>query len=111
MEHLELLPRTFTRPANFQIDRRGMDESRNITVRALFDWSIARWVREGPSYFVVSEEETADGLLMTLQIRQPSEVLQWLLSWGSGVKVLEPASLKQRLAEEARAMLQNHQPE
>jgi predicted DNA-binding transcriptional regulator YafY len=109
MEHLELLPRTFTRPANFQAERRGVDESRNIIVRVLFDWEIARWVREGPSYFVVSEEETTEGLLMTLKIRQQSEILQWLLSWGSGVKVLEPDSLRQRLAEEARIMLQNYQ--
>ena len=78
MEELELLPRTFTRPANFQMDQRSGDQSRNITVRVLFDWEIARWVREGRSYFVIAEEETEDGLLVTLMIRQQNDILQQL---------------------------------
>jgi predicted DNA-binding transcriptional regulator YafY len=109
MEELELLPRTFTRPANFQMDQRSGDQSRNITVRVLFDWEIARWVREGRSYFVTAEEETEDGLLVTLMIRQQNDILQWLLSWGSHVRILEPASLREHLAEEAQAMLRNYQ--
>lgn len=111
MEELELLPRTFTRPANFRMDRRPEDQSRNITVRALFDREVVRWVREGRSYFVTAEEETADGLLVTLLIRQQNDILQWLLSWGSHVRILEPASLREHLAEEAQAMLRNYQKE
>lgn len=111
MEELELLPRTFTRPTNFRMERRPEDQSRNITVRALFDWEIARWVREGRSYFVTAEEETRDGLLVTLMIRQQNDILQWLLSWGKHVRILEPDSLRERLAQEAQAMLQNYQIE
>lgn len=109
MEELELLPRTFIRPANFQMYRGQKDQSRSITVQVLFDREIARWVREGRSYFVTDEEETEDGLLVTLMIRQQSEILQWLLSWGSHVRILEPASLRERLAEEVQAMLRNYQ--
>jgi predicted DNA-binding transcriptional regulator YafY len=78
-------------------------------VRVLFDQEIARWVREARSYFTVHEEETPAGLLVTLKIRQESEILQWLLSWGRHAQVLEPQSLCQRLAEEAQAMLQHYQ--
>jgi predicted DNA-binding transcriptional regulator YafY len=109
MEELELLPRTFTRPANFQMYQGQRDQSRNITVRVLFDREIARWVREGRSYYVTAEEETEDGLLVTLTIRRQSEILQWLLSWGSHVRILEPASLRERLAAEVQTMLQNYQ--
>jgi predicted DNA-binding transcriptional regulator YafY len=42
-------------------------------------------------------------------IRQESEVLQWFLNWGSHIKILEPDSLRQLLAEEAQAMLHNYQ--
>ena len=45
---------------------------------------------------------------MTLKPHQESEVLQWLLSWGSHVRVLEPETLRQRILEEAQVMLQNH---
>ena len=109
MEDLELLPRTFARPATVQIGQSERNQARTITVRVLFDREIARWVREGRSYYVTSEEETEDGLLVTLMIRQPSEIMQWLLSWGSRVRIVEPDSLRERLAEEARAMLQNYQ--
>ena len=109
MEELELLPRTFTRPANFQLHQRPSEQPRNILVRVLFDREVARWVREGRQYFMTSEEETEDGLLMTLMIRQPGEILQWLLSWGRHVRILEPATLRDQLAEEARTMVQNFQ--
>ena len=109
MEALELLPRTFTRRTDLQIGQRGRDQPRNMVVRVLFDKEIARWVREGRSYYVTAEEETEDGLLVTLMIRRQSEILQWLLSWGSRVRILEPASLRERLAEEAQAMLRNYQ--
>jgi predicted DNA-binding transcriptional regulator YafY len=54
-------------------------------------------------------EETPKGLLVTLKPHQEGEVLQWLLSWGSHVRVLEPETLCKRINEEAQAMLQNHQ--
>jgi predicted DNA-binding transcriptional regulator YafY len=109
MEDLELLPQIFTRPANFQMGLYQEKQPRDITVHALFDKEIARWVHEGRTYYVTAEEETPAGLLVTLKIRHESEVMQWFLSWGSHVKILEPDSLRQRLAEEAQMMLQNYQ--
>jgi predicted DNA-binding transcriptional regulator YafY len=109
IEDLELLAQTFTRPANFQMHHYQENRPRDITVRALFDKEIARWVHEGRTYYVSSEEETAEGLLVTLKIRHESEVLQWFLSWGSRVRILEPDSFRQRLAEETHMMLRNYQ--
>jgi len=57
----------------------------------------------------VAEEETPEGLLLTLKIRQESEVLQWLLGWGRPVHVLEPESLRTRIKEEAAGILRNQQ--
>ncbi|GHO88655.1 helix-turn-helix transcriptional regulator [Dictyobacter formicarum] len=111
IEELELLTRTFTRPANVNFGQSERDQQRTMTARVLFDSEIARWVRESRSYYVTAEEETADGLLVTLKVRQEREILQWLLSWGSHVKILEPASLRELLAEETRRMLQNYQIE
>jgi predicted DNA-binding transcriptional regulator YafY len=109
MEELELLPRTFTRPAHFQLHQRPQDQPKTLLVRVLFDKEIARWVREARQYFVTSEEDTEDGLLVTMMIRQPDEVLRWLLSWGRHVRVLEPKTLRDQLAEEAQTMVQHYQ--
>jgi predicted DNA-binding transcriptional regulator YafY len=54
---------------------------------------------------MTTAEETPEGLLVTLKVRQESEILQWLLSWGSHVRVLEPEALRKTLLEEAKAML------
>ncbi len=113
IEDLEPLDRTFTRPPDFAINERegGGDDGRGVTIRALFDPEVARWVREARSFYVVDEREGADppGLLVTLKVRQEREALQWLLGWGRHVRVLEPESLRRRLAEEAEGMLRNHQ--
>lgn len=109
IEDLIILEKTFQRPADFHIGPPENDSSRNIIVRVLFDHEVARWVREARSVFVTTEEETPEGLLLTLTVRQESAVLQWLLSWGRHVHVLEPESLRQRLFEEAQSMLNNYQ--
>ena len=108
MDDLALLPETFQRPAQFMMNQKQSDERKRIVVRVLFDKEVARWVQESRSYFTDAVEETPQGLLVTLKPHQESEVLQWLLSWGSHVRVLEPESLRKRIAEEARAMLQQH---
>jgi predicted DNA-binding transcriptional regulator YafY len=77
-------------------------------VRVCFDPAVARWVREARSFYTVAEEEGPAGLLVTLRVRRERDVLSWLLSWGARVRVLEPRSLRARLAHEAAAMLARH---
>ena len=109
IDDLVLLPKTFQRPANFKMGESQSNQRRHIVVRVLFDKEVARWVRESRSYFTDSIEETPQGLLVTLKPHQESEVLQWLLSWGSHARVLEPETLRERIIEEALAMIQTHQ--
>ena len=108
MENLELLPDIFDRPAGFTMQTRRANDARAVVIRVLFDHEVTRWVQESPSFFTTSQEQTDTGLVVTLQVRHESEALQWLLSWGSHAHVLEPESLRSRLAEEAHAILQNY---
>jgi predicted DNA-binding transcriptional regulator YafY len=110
MNDVVILDKTFTRSADFKLER-GKEPDRNVVVKALFDHDTARWVQESPSYFQVSQEEHVDGLLVTLTIAQPGDILNWLLGWGSHVRVLEPESLREILAREAERMLKNHRNE
>jgi predicted DNA-binding transcriptional regulator YafY len=108
MEELTELERTFTRPEGMQVHRpRG--DVRPVEVRALFAREIVRWVRESRSFFATAEEENSEGLLVTLHVRQESEILAWLLGWGRHVRVLAPESLRRTMAEEARTLLRAHQ--
>lgn len=108
MEALTLLDRTFTRQAEQAWPRSNLDTSATLTARALFDAEVARWVREAPSFFTVASEETPDGLLVTLRARHEDDILHWLLSWGRHARTLEPEWLRQRIADEAAAILQQH---
>ncbi len=103
MEGLTVREETFTRPASFRLGLRDT-ESRDTVVRALFDEEATRWVREAPSFFTVSEEQTEEGLLVTLHVRHEREVLGWFMGWGRHVRVLEPDTLRRLLREEATAI-------
>jgi len=113
MQDITLLPSTFERPTAeaLQVERRGFSrDDLVLTVRALFDPAVARWVREERSWFAEHEDDTPAGLLVTFRVRREDELLQYLLQWGSKVRVLEPASLVERMQAEAKRMLQVHQP-
>lgn len=104
IDSLVVLDRQFIRPANFRVSPPRQD-NRQLIVRLLFDPEVIRWERETRSYFQVAEEECPDGLLVTLKVRREDEILQWLLGWGAHVRVLEPDSLREHLAEIAAQML------
>jgi predicted DNA-binding transcriptional regulator YafY len=106
MDDLTITAQTFDRPERLALGPRT--EDRTLTVRVLFATEIARWVQETRSFFTVAEEETPDGLLVTLMVRDDRDVLQWLLGWGRHVRILEPDSLRQRVADEGAAIASNN---
>lgn len=54
---------------------------------------------------LLREEQDAEGPVFVYALRDERELLPWLLSWGRGVAVLGPGSLREALREEAAAML------
>ena len=108
MEQFVLLDKHFARPPDFHMDPPDVDRNRPRVVRLLFDPTVARWVRETRNFFIVQEEDTADGLLVTLRVRDADEIMAWLLGWGGRVRVLEPDEVRQRVVDAAHAILQKN---
>jgi predicted DNA-binding transcriptional regulator YafY len=104
---LKILEKSFARPANFSLETPEPDNQRRLMIRALFDPEIADWVKEARTFFVEEMQDTPAGLLVSLRVRSENEVVNWLLSWGGKVKVLEPPSLQKRLIQEAKKILDN----
>lgn len=106
--NLSLTERTFIRPANFSMEQLDEDDRRTVTIKALFDKELADAVREWRSYYLEDIRDTAEGLRVTLRVHYEQEVLNWLLGWGGGVRILEPESLKKLFLQEAKKMLAKH---
>src|SRR5258708_35523403 len=104
IDHLKLLERQFQRPADFKPDWITAREQREVVVTALFDQEVAHWVQESPPFSMVAAEQTPEGLLLTLRVRDERDLLQWLLSWGKHAQVLSPESLRTRMRQEIARM-------
>ncbi len=83
-------------------------DSKQVIVRVLFDEIVMRWVYEDRFFHAVSKEPTHNGLLVTLWVRQLEDILPWLGSWGSHVRVLEPDALRQLVIKEAQAVIEQY---
>jgi predicted DNA-binding transcriptional regulator YafY len=75
-------------------------------VRLRFDPKVAPWACDRSWHPSQKIERTRAGeTLMTLRVAETPEVVGWVLSFGGGVKVLAPPSLRERVREEARRIL------
>jgi predicted DNA-binding transcriptional regulator YafY len=108
ISELSLLEERFDRPVDFNLQQYIPLDDRNLPVRLLADSSIADKVKDANNYYMEAIENHPDGLLVTLRVRQPEELLQWVLGWGSNIVVLDPQSLRQMVYEEAEKMLKRY---
>lgn len=81
---------------------------REIRVRVTA--KLVRWVREKMHYGYFAEQPVTDcdDVLMCFAVRDYSEIIPWLLSWGAGLEVVEPADLRDTLRREALAIMERH---
>ncbi len=105
----ELLPETFEVPADFAgpellAGAWGVmygEESREVVLR--FSPAVVRRVKESTWHGSQEIEECQDGgCLMRLRVAHTLEMKPWIRSWGPDCEVLEPAALRQEVAEEMR---------
>jgi predicted DNA-binding transcriptional regulator YafY len=79
---------------------------KRIEVELLFTKEAAAWVKD--RIWHESQETTplkGGKLRMTLQVANTSELVGWILSFGSQVQIARPETLGQKVQEEARRIL------
>ncbi|MCR8980130.1 helix-turn-helix transcriptional regulator [Brevibacillus laterosporus] len=108
MQELVLEDKEFERPDDFKLHTYVPPDNRHLFVQILLDPCMAERLEEENYYYVESVEEQEQGLLVTLRIRHYDEIVSWILSWGSDVRVIQPEGLKQRVLEEIQKMLQHY---
>lgn len=108
MSRLTVLEDPFSFPQDFQLQDYLPADDRNVRVRILASPAIADRVKEAGSFYLEAFEDREDGLVVTFRVRQPEELLCWVLGWGANVAVLEPEALKIRVRQEAEKMLKRY---
>jgi predicted DNA-binding transcriptional regulator YafY len=84
------------------------DHEPGVTIRIRIGERGANRVRREWSLGVVSEEPTPDGVVFTLTAGRLDWFVNWLLSFGPWVAVLEPAELRDRIVAAAHAAAAHH---
>jgi predicted DNA-binding transcriptional regulator YafY len=108
MDQLTMLEKWFERPTDFHPDWIAASEQREVVVTALFDQEAAHWVQESRPFSAVAAEQTPQGFLLTLRVRDERDIFQWLLSWGKHVQVISPESLRTRMRQEIAHMAEKY---
>jgi predicted DNA-binding transcriptional regulator YafY len=87
----------------FQKKRTGKSQAQPvIVIKIRFAPSAIRWVRERQHYgYQGDEQETPQGTVMVYQVNQESEIIPWILGWGTSAEVLSPKGLRKSLRETA----------
>lgn len=109
MEQVELLDDTFDLPQDFDLHQYSPPDERDIIVRIFIPAHLTLRIKEYDYYYIDTIDDVPDGAIATLRVRQAEDLLPWIMSWGgSGIVVLEPASLQQRVKEEAEKILKRY---
>jgi predicted DNA-binding transcriptional regulator YafY len=76
-----------------------------MTIKIRFAPASVRWVRERQHYgFQREEPGTAKGTVMVYQVQQKTEIIPWILSWGTSAEVLSPKELRKHLHQTAKEL-------
>jgi predicted DNA-binding transcriptional regulator YafY len=83
----------------------GIVREEEVAVSVAFSRAVAQRVRETRWHPSQQLETMADGrLLFRVKVAGVIEITPWILSWGADAEILEPASLRERVAEICKKM-------
>ena len=87
----------------FRQKRTGKPQAQPIIViKIRFAPNAVRWVREQQHYgYQGDEKETPLGTVMVYHVNNESEIIPWILGWGTSAEVLAPQKLRKSLRETA----------
>ena len=97
----------YQRPLAFNIDEYVQDaltvmRGRRMEVELLFSKQAAGWVKDKVWHSSQEVSLLKDGRLrLTLKVADTAELVGWILSFGSQVRVVRPDALRQKVKEEA----------
>ncbi len=76
-----------------------------VKVKLLFDRETGISIMD--KFYIESQKfiETEEGIILEMDVYITMELISWILGWGNKVKVLEPHSLKEKIINTAKEIL------
>jgi predicted DNA-binding transcriptional regulator YafY len=108
---LALTDHPYQMPLGFDVDAYVQDalvvmRGKPIAVELLFTKPTAAWVKDRLWHPSQHLTQLKDGRLrMSLQVADTRELVGWILSFGSGVRVVRPEALRKQVRDEARKIV------
>jgi predicted DNA-binding transcriptional regulator YafY len=113
IKSLTLTDHPYQMPLHFDLDAYAENalvvmQGKQIEVELLFDKMTAAWAKDRIWHASQQTKKLKDGRLrMTLTVADTRELVGWILSFGSGVKVVRPDSLRTAVKQEATRILES----
>jgi predicted DNA-binding transcriptional regulator YafY len=107
---ITLTDHPYQMPLGFNVEDYVQDalmvmRGRRIEVELLFSKKVAAWMKDKLWHSSQDTVPMKDGRLrMTLKVADTDELVGWILSFGSQVRVIRPESLRMKVREEAKAV-------
>lgn len=102
------LNENFVLPEHFNLAEYRPVDDRHLEVILQFESYMIERVKEVGNFYMETIQERETDALVTLRVRQPEDILFWILSWGEHVTVLEPESLRQQIIQTLHHMLKRY---
>ncbi|HEV8722178.1 MAG TPA: WYL domain-containing protein [Candidatus Binatia bacterium] len=108
---ITLTDHPYQMPLGFDVEEYVQDalmlmRGRRIDVELLFSKKVAAWVKDTLWHSSQQTFPMKDRRLrMVLKVADTDELVRWILSFGSQVKVISPESLRMRVCDEAQRVL------
>jgi len=108
---ISLTDHPYQLPLGFDVEEYVQDSlmvmrGKRVEVGLLFSKAAAAWVKDKVWHPSQETSILKDGRLkMTLKVADTAELVGWILSFGSHVRVLRPEALRQKVKEEAGNIL------
>ena len=108
---------TFEVPSDFDLETYMQspfkvihDRPVNVTIR--FDKKAAGYIKEKIWHHSQKIEPQKDGsIIFSAEVAGIDEVKHWVMSWGTSAEVIEPAYLREEIAQELQLSLKKYSPE
>jgi predicted DNA-binding transcriptional regulator YafY len=120
LQEIEVLDESFERPRDFSLtDTLGgafqvycepKGPVHEISLRCNAD--VSRFIRERCWHPSQTIEEVADGsIVLHLKLKSLIEIARWIQSWGEGIEVIEPETLRDMIYQRAQSMAIRNLPQ